>query len=76
MSADLIHDSDIAMVNGASAALAISDIPWAGPIACVRVGREFLPIAADGMLLGGAWPSPPPCEAIARCTRPDRSAAK
>lgn len=37
MSADLINDSDIAMVNGASAALAISDIPWAGPIGCVRV---------------------------------------
>lgn len=37
-SADLIHDSDIAMVNGASAALAISDIPWNGPIGCVRVG--------------------------------------
>src|ERR1700755_760465 len=38
MSADLIHDSDIAMVNGASAALAISDIPWNGPIGAVRVG--------------------------------------
>ncbi len=38
MSADLVHDSDIAMVNGASAALAISDIPWGGPIGCVRVG--------------------------------------
>jgi polyribonucleotide nucleotidyltransferase len=37
MSADLINDSDIAMVNGASAALAISDIPWNGPIGCVRV---------------------------------------
>ena len=37
MSADLINDSDIAMVNGASAALAISDIPWGGPIGCVRV---------------------------------------
>jgi polyribonucleotide nucleotidyltransferase len=37
LSADLINDSDIAMVNGASAALAISDIPWNGPIGCVRV---------------------------------------
>ncbi|MEY3773506.1 MAG: Polyribonucleotide nucleotidyltransferase [Verrucomicrobiota bacterium] len=36
-SADLVNDSDIAMVNGASAALAISDIPWNGPIGCVRV---------------------------------------
>ncbi|HVT73531.1 MAG TPA: polyribonucleotide nucleotidyltransferase [Lacunisphaera sp.] len=38
MSADQINDSDIPMVNGASAALAISDIPWNGPIAAVRVG--------------------------------------
>jgi polyribonucleotide nucleotidyltransferase len=27
------------MISGASAALAISDIPWDGPIACVRVGQ-------------------------------------
>ena len=38
MSADQINESDIPMVNGASAALAISDIPWHGPIGCVRVG--------------------------------------
>jgi polyribonucleotide nucleotidyltransferase len=38
LSADQVNDADIAMVNGASAALAISDIPWAGPIAAVRVG--------------------------------------
>src|SRR6185436_19441106 len=38
LSADLTNESDILMVNGASAALAISDIPWAGPIAAVRVG--------------------------------------
>ena len=38
LSADQKHESDIAMVNGASAALAISDIPWNGPIAAVRVG--------------------------------------
>ena len=39
LTADLVNDSDISMVNGASAALAISDIPWDGPIGCVRVGR-------------------------------------
>ena len=39
LSADLVNDSDISMVNGASAALAISDIPWNGPIASVRVAR-------------------------------------
>ncbi|AHF89073.1 polynucleotide phosphorylase [Opitutaceae bacterium TAV5] len=37
LSADQIHEADIAMVNGASAALAISDIPWNGPIGAVRV---------------------------------------
>jgi polyribonucleotide nucleotidyltransferase len=37
LSADQLNEADIPMVNGASAALAISDIPWNGPIACVRV---------------------------------------
>ena len=37
LSADQLHDSDIPMVNGASAALAISDIPWNGPIGAIRV---------------------------------------
>lgn len=35
------------------------DIRLRVPVACVQVGREFLPISADGMLLPGAWPSPP-----------------
>ncbi len=39
LSADQINDADILMVNGASAALAISDIPWNGPIGAVRVGQ-------------------------------------
>ncbi len=39
LSADQINDADIAMINGASAALAISDIPWGGPIAGVRVAE-------------------------------------
>ena len=38
LSADQKNESDIAMVNGASAALAISDIPWNGPIAALRIG--------------------------------------
>ena len=37
MSADQLNESDIPMVNGASAALAISDIPWNGPIGAIRV---------------------------------------
>jgi polyribonucleotide nucleotidyltransferase len=39
LSADQINDPDILMVNGASAALLCSDIPWNGPIAGVRIGR-------------------------------------
>ncbi|HWL17577.1 MAG TPA: polyribonucleotide nucleotidyltransferase, partial [Opitutus sp.] len=39
LSADQLNESDIPMVNGASAALAISDIPWNGPIAAVRVAE-------------------------------------
>lgn len=39
------QDPDVLAVNAASAALMISDIPWKGPIGCVRVGRvkgEFI----------------------------------
>ena len=39
LSHDLIHPSDVAAMNGASAALAISDIPFHNPIGGVRVGR-------------------------------------
>ncbi len=39
MSADGDNDSDILAMNGASAALCVSDIPFAGPIGAVRVGR-------------------------------------
>jgi polyribonucleotide nucleotidyltransferase len=39
LSADQLNEADIPMVNGASAALAISDIPWAGPIGAVRVAE-------------------------------------
>ncbi|HKJ37968.1 MAG TPA: polyribonucleotide nucleotidyltransferase, partial [Anaerolineales bacterium] len=38
-SSDGIAPLDILAINAASAALIISDIPWNGPIAAVRVGR-------------------------------------
>ncbi|OLB83933.1 MAG: polyribonucleotide nucleotidyltransferase [Acidobacteriales bacterium 13_2_20CM_2_55_5] len=38
LSADTENDPDVAGINGASAALTISDIPFNGPIAAVRVG--------------------------------------
>ncbi len=33
------NDTGMLAVNAASLALAVSDIPWAGPIGCVRVGK-------------------------------------
>jgi len=39
LSMDQENDPDILAMIGASAALEISDIPFSGPIACVRVGR-------------------------------------
>ena len=41
ISADKDHDPDIAAMIGASAALAISGIPFAGPIAAARVGFDL-----------------------------------
>jgi polyribonucleotide nucleotidyltransferase len=38
-SADGINPLDILAINAASAAIMISDIPWAGPVGAVRVGR-------------------------------------
>jgi len=39
LSADGENDPDILAMNGASAALCVSDIPFAGPVGAVRVGR-------------------------------------
>ncbi|MEM9398897.1 MAG: polyribonucleotide nucleotidyltransferase [Verrucomicrobiota bacterium] len=39
LSADGENDPDILSINGASAALMVSDIPWAGPIGAVRIAR-------------------------------------
>jgi polyribonucleotide nucleotidyltransferase len=40
LSADMDHLPDVYAVLGASAALHVSDIPFAGPIGCVRVGMD------------------------------------
>jgi len=45
LSADCENETDVLAVNAASAALHISDVPFMGPIGCVRVGRvngEFI----------------------------------
>ena len=39
LSADGQNDPDMLAINGASAALCVSDIPFSGPIGAVRVGR-------------------------------------
>lgn len=39
LSADQVNDPDVLAIVGSSAALAISDIPFDGPIGAVRVGR-------------------------------------
>lgn len=39
LSSDMELPLDVMVVNAASAALMISDIPWDGPVGCVRIGR-------------------------------------
>src|SRR5665213_2675473 len=39
LSADGENDSDILTIIGASASLAVSDIPWDGPLGALRIGR-------------------------------------
>src|SRR5512143_1839705 len=39
LSSDKVNPTDVLALTGASAALHISDIPWAGPLVGVRVGR-------------------------------------
>ncbi len=38
LAVDGCHDPDVTAINAASAALAVSDIPWNGPVGAVRVG--------------------------------------
>jgi polyribonucleotide nucleotidyltransferase len=39
LSADLVHPHDILCINGASAALMVSSLPFLGPVGAVRIGR-------------------------------------
>ncbi|OGS21388.1 MAG: polyribonucleotide nucleotidyltransferase [Elusimicrobia bacterium RIFOXYA2_FULL_39_19] len=39
LASDTVNDSDCIAVTGASAALMLSDIPFEGPVSCVKVGR-------------------------------------
>lgn len=48
LSYDTDHDADILGLVGASAALSLSSIPWAGPIAAVRIENEKLNLVVSG----------------------------
>ncbi|MDR0679954.1 MAG: polyribonucleotide nucleotidyltransferase [Puniceicoccales bacterium] len=53
-STDLKNEADVLMVNGASAALMCSDIPWNGPIACIRIAEingEFIATPTNEQIL-------------------------
>lgn len=53
LSSDRQTDADVLAMNGASAALAISSLPFQGPLASVRVGRiggEFIPFPTNEQL--------------------------
>ncbi len=39
LSTDLVNDTDVLAINSASTALLLSDIPWSGPVAAVRIAR-------------------------------------
>ncbi|XP_032881068.1 polyribonucleotide nucleotidyltransferase 1, mitochondrial [Amblyraja radiata] len=65
LAVDGINDPDILAINGASAALALSDIPWNGPIGAVRVGfvdgevvinptRKEMALSTLNLVLAGA----------------------
>lgn len=52
------NDPVILAVNAASLALSVSNIPWAGPIGCVRIGKyadENLKISPSGALRADDW---------------------
>ncbi|KAM5164668.1 polyribonucleotide nucleotidyltransferase 1, mitochondrial [Mantella aurantiaca] len=38
LAVDGVNEPDVLAINGASAALALSDIPWNGPVGAVRIG--------------------------------------
>ena len=40
LATDTKHDTDILAINAVSAALAISPIPWTGPVGATRIGLE------------------------------------
>jgi polyribonucleotide nucleotidyltransferase len=61
MSVDHVHPYDILAMNGASAALMISEIPFAGPVGAVRIGKvegNFVVNPSEGQLQGAEGDTP------------------
>lgn len=53
LASDKLNDADVVAMNGASAALMVSPLPFKGPIASVRLGRvdgEFVPFPTNNDL--------------------------
>ena len=40
LAVDGVNDADVVALNAASASIAMSDIPWDGPVGAVRVGKD------------------------------------
>ncbi|KAJ6640039.1 Polyribonucleotide nucleotidyltransferase 1, mitochondrial [Pseudolycoriella hygida] len=54
LAVDAVHLPDVLAINAASAALSLSDIPWNGPVAAVRLLRSFaysVGLAGDEILI-------------------------
>ena len=60
LSADMVVPHDILCINGASAALAISPLPFLGPVGAVRVGADRRQLVVNPTLqqIGGVDPRP------------------
>ena len=58
LSADGENDSDILTIIGASASLAVSDIPWDGPLGALRIGRvkgQFVANPTHSQMRRATW---------------------
>ena len=59
MSADHVYGYELPALNGASAALMLSDIPYYHPIAAVRVGLVDIVVSSTGARVLYATPGAP-----------------
>ncbi len=65
ISVDHVHPYDILAMNGASAALMISNVPFAGPVGAVRIGKvegNFVVNPSEESLAGGSADGAGACE--------------